>query len=110
MKTSKIYFIVSAILMIATMTIQPRLVAEESDGTGDRAPEGEVEDAEQLANPEDELHKPANLWPQGSYVIITPGGVQGLHLGPTGLWGVPMGQNIWIKNICSLRNIQVILI
>jgi len=45
-----------------------------------------------------ELHKPASTWPQGDYFIIKSS-AGNLHLGPTGLWGEPFGQNIWVTKI-----------
>ncbi len=102
MKTSKRITVFSAILAFACLAAPPRLLAQEDidkieeQGTGEDA-----SDEEQLADPNEALHKPANTWPKGRFVLITKGGSSGAHLGPTGLWGIPMGQNIMVKKVDS---------
>ena len=62
----------------------------------------EPEDDAQEVFGDEELHRPANEWPKGNYVVVHGAKAKyATHLGPTGLWGSPAGQNIWVKRVDS---------
>ncbi len=90
--------LVFAIVLATLAILMPfRLSAQELDLTSERA-EATPDDNEELYGDE-ELHRPANTWLEGNYAIINGRSGHPFHLGPTGLWGFPAGQNIWVKRI-----------
>jgi Family of unknown function (DUF6288)/Beta-galactosidase jelly roll domain len=70
------------------------LATEREEGTGGDVDEVNNEDE---LDPSDELCKPADTWPKGDFIIVNGSSRNPVHLGPTGLWGFPAGQNIWVK-------------
>jgi len=104
----KIVIVVMGIMMLS-LTLTPfKLFAQEMDLTAERAEGAGVEDEvikdEDEIEEFDELRKPADTWPKGDYAIFIGTSIVGrgrapVHLGPTGLWGFPAGQNIWVEEI-----------
>ena len=89
--------------ILAAALITPlRLSAQDLDLSAERAPgtgdDEEVKNEDEL-EPGDELSKPADTWQKGDYVIVNGSSRNPLHLGPTGLWGFPAGQNVWVKMV-----------
>ena len=72
MIANKRIWITAVTLAIAAITIPIGLVAQEPDPTAEEGEGTDVQDDEQLANANDQLHFPANLWPKGPYIIMTP--------------------------------------
>ena len=89
MKTTYKPLIFPILLAAAALTVPIRPSAAAT-------PEGEEPDAELAPS---EFSKSANTWPKGDYVVIDPRSGGGMHLGPTGMWGMLLGQNIRVKRI-----------
>jgi Family of unknown function (DUF6288)/Beta-galactosidase jelly roll domain len=96
-------FAVSAMLLAFPIVAPLKLSAQEMDFTAERAGGGGGDDDEPEKGEEygdEDLLKPADTWPKGDYAVINGRDTAtGMHLGPTGLWGIPAGQNIWVKVI-----------
>jgi Family of unknown function (DUF6288)/Beta-galactosidase jelly roll domain len=93
----------SAVLSALVLVAPFKLFAQDIDLSGERAGgdggEDEVIKDEDELDSSDELSKSADTWPAGDYLIINGSSKNPFHLGPTGLWGFPAGQNIWAKQI-----------
>lgn len=98
MKTTKTILIFCVMLAFAFITAPGALSAQKNEdveeGTGT-----DVSNDEELPNGNDQLHRPANTWPKGRFIIITPEQRKLSHLGPTGLWGFSFGQNIMVRRV-----------
>ncbi|MDX1679419.1 MAG: DUF6288 domain-containing protein [Akkermansiaceae bacterium] len=78
----------AAILTIAVTAALPALFAQQAKG----------EERPRDFQSELELHQPASEWPDGDFIIVGASGDR-LHLGPTGLWGKTMGQNLRVTKV-----------
>jgi len=101
MMTNKRLIIFWLILAFASINSPNALFAQEPNEATEEGTGTDASDDEQLPNANDQLHHPANTWPKGPYIIITPSKGRGTHLGTTGIWGSPMGQNIRVGMVES---------